>query len=67
MQVQEGDELTLFLVHKNIELYSPLTLVVVALLHLDDSCAHVFLDNYFNDEKIDGWFLDTNITHYMNE
>jgi hypothetical protein len=37
----------------------------VALLHLDEPRTRVFLSNGFNDEKIDGWYLDTGATHHM--
>jgi len=36
-----------------------------ALLHLDESRAHVFLSNGSGGDKIDGWYLDTSATHHM--
>ncbi|KAK3124877.1 hypothetical protein QOZ80_7BG0595270 [Eleusine coracana subsp. coracana] len=36
-----------------------------ALLHLDESKASAFLGNGSNDDKCDGWCLDTSATHHM--
>jgi hypothetical protein len=37
----------------------------VALLHLDESRAHTFLGTASNNDKTDGWCLDTGATHHM--
>jgi hypothetical protein len=34
-------------------------------LHLDKVRAHTFLGKGTNDDKIDGWYLDTGATHHM--
>ncbi|XP_066324344.1 uncharacterized protein [Miscanthus floridulus] len=44
-QAQEGDEAALFFVHGSIELHSPPAPATTALLHLNETWAHVFLDN----------------------
>ena len=35
------------------------------LLHLDEPCARVLLGNSFNDDRIDGWYLNSGATHHM--
>jgi hypothetical protein len=37
----------------------------IALLHLDEPWAHIFLGNGSGGDKIDGWYLDTGATHHM--
>lgn len=37
----------------------------MALLHLDEPRAHVFLSDGTSDNKIDGWFLNNGATHHM--
>ncbi|XP_066316301.1 uncharacterized protein [Miscanthus floridulus] len=61
---QEGDELALFYVHGSIEPHSSPAPAAIA-LHLDEPRAHVFLSNESDDDKIDGWYLDTGATHHM--
>jgi hypothetical protein len=34
-------------------------------LHLDEPRAHTFLGKGADDDKIDGWYLNTNATHHM--
>jgi len=34
-------------------------------LHLDKPRAHAFLGKGADDDKIDGWYLDTGATHHM--
>ena len=34
-------------------------------LHLDESRAHAFLSKGTDDDKIDGWYLNTGATHHM--
>ena len=34
-------------------------------LHLDEPRAHVFLGKGIDDDKINGWYLDTGATHHM--
>jgi hypothetical protein len=40
-------------------------LAAIALLHLDEPWAHIFLGNRSGDDKIDGWHLDTDATYHM--
>jgi len=35
------------------------------LLHLDEPCARVLLGNGSDDDRIDGWYLDSGATHHM--
>lgn len=64
-QDEEGkEEPALFLAHGSIELL-PATLVVMALLHLDEPRAHVLLGDGTNNDKIDGWYLNSGVTHHM--
>ena len=35
------------------------------LLHLDEPRARVLLGNGSDDDKIDGWYLDSGATHHM--
>jgi hypothetical protein len=39
----------------------------VALLHLDESRAHALLGDSSNNDKTDGWCLDTGATHHMTD
>jgi hypothetical protein len=64
-QAQEGGELALFFVHGSIEPHSSPTPAATALLHLDESWAHVFLSNGSGSDEIDRWYLDTGSTHHM--
>ena len=34
-------------------------------VHLDEPLAHAFLSKGADDDKIDGWYLDTGATHHM--
>jgi hypothetical protein len=65
VQAQEGDELALFLKHESIEPHSSPMLAAIALLHLNEPWAHIFLSNGSSGDKIDRWYLDTGATHHM--
>jgi hypothetical protein len=54
-----------FFMHGSIEMHLPPAPAAVALLHLDEPRAHVFLGNGSSDDKTDGWYLDTGTTHHM--
>lgn len=45
--------------------FSPPALSATTLLHLDVLCTHIFLDNGSNNDKINGWYLDTGAMHRM--
>ncbi|KAK3122095.1 hypothetical protein QOZ80_8BG0665070 [Eleusine coracana subsp. coracana] len=55
------EEPALLLAHASIELPPAAT----ALLHIDESKASAFLGDGSNDDKCDGWCLDTGATHHM--
>jgi hypothetical protein len=61
---QVEEEPTLLLAHASIEL-SPAASAVAALLHLDEPRAHALLGDGSSNDKTDGWFLDTGVTHHM--
>jgi hypothetical protein len=54
----EEEELALLLAYTSIEL-SPAALVAAALLHLDEPRAHALLGDGSDNDKTDGWWLDT--------
>jgi hypothetical protein len=58
------EEPTLLLSHASIEL-PPAASAAAALLHLDEPRAHAFLGDASNNDKTDGWCLDTGATHHM--
>jgi hypothetical protein len=60
----EEEEPALLLAHASIEL-PPAASVVTALLHLDEPIAHALLGDGSNNDKTDGWCLNTNATHHM--
>jgi hypothetical protein len=60
----EEEETALLLAHASIEL-PPAASAAVALLHLDEPRAHAFLSDASNNDKTDGWCLDTSATHHM--
>jgi hypothetical protein len=60
----EEEEPTLLLAHTSIEL-PPAASAPAAHLHLDEPRAHAFLGDASNNEKTDGWCLDTGATHHM--
>jgi hypothetical protein len=62
-QVEE-EEPALLLAHASIEL-PPAASAAAALLHLDEPRAHAFLGDASNNDKTDGWCLDTSATHHM--
>jgi hypothetical protein len=62
----EEDEPALLLAHTNIEL-SPAALAASALLHLDEPRAHALLGDGSNNDKTDGWCLDTDATHHITD
>jgi hypothetical protein len=60
----EEEEPALLLAHTSIEL-SPAALAAAALLHLDEPSAHALLGDGSDNDKTDGWCLDTGATHHM--
>jgi hypothetical protein len=62
----EKEEPTLLLTQTSIEL-SPTTSAATALLHLDGPRAHALLDDDSNNDKTNGWCLDTGATHHMTD
>jgi hypothetical protein len=58
------EESALLLAHASIEL-SPAASAAAALLHLDEPRAHALLGDGSNNEKTDGWCLNTGATHHM--
>jgi hypothetical protein len=62
-QVEE-EEPSLLLANASIEL-SPAASAAAALLHLDEPRAHALLGDGSNNDKTDGWCLDTGVTHHM--
>jgi hypothetical protein len=60
------EEPTLLLAHASIEL-SLAASAGAALLHLDEPRAHTLLDDGSNNDKTDGWCLDTGSTHHMTD
>jgi hypothetical protein len=45
--------------------YSTLLLTSSALLHIDEPRAQAFLDSDSNDDKLEGWYLDSGTMHHM--
>jgi hypothetical protein len=45
--------------------HSTLPLTFSALLHINEPCAQVFLSDGFDDDKLEGWYLDNVATHHM--
>jgi hypothetical protein len=62
--VAQVEEPALLLAHASIEL-SPAASAAAALLHLDEPRAHTLLDDGLNNDKINGWCLDTDATQHM--
>jgi transposase InsO family protein len=62
----EEEEPALLLAHASIEL-SPAASAAAALLHLDEPSAHAILGDSSNNDKTDGWCLDTGATHHMTD
>jgi hypothetical protein len=60
----EEEEPALLLVHASIKL-SPAASAAAALLHLDEPRAHALPDDGYNNDKTDGWCLNTGATHHM--
>jgi hypothetical protein len=60
------EEPTLLLAHACIEL-SLAASAAAALLHLDEPRAHALLGDGLNNDKINGWCLDTCATHHMTD
>jgi hypothetical protein len=60
------DEPALFLVHGSIE-QLPTASAATVLLHVDEPRARVFLSAGSSNNKIDGWFLDSGVTHHTTE
>jgi hypothetical protein len=57
------EEPALLLAHASIEL--PPAASAAAALHLDELRAHAFLGDASNNDKTDGWCLDTGTTHHI--
>ena len=64
MEAQPDDEAALFPHHGAMELH-PAAPPATTLLHLDETGARVLLGNGSNDDRIDGWYLDSGATHHM--
>jgi hypothetical protein len=62
-QVEE-EEPSLLLANASIEL-SLAASAAAAFLHLDEPRAHALLGDGSNNDKTDGWCLDTGVTHHM--
>jgi hypothetical protein len=62
--VEEEEEPALLLAHASIEL-SPAASAALTLLHLDEPRAHALLGDGSNNDKTDGWCLNTGATHHM--
>jgi hypothetical protein len=62
----EEEERALLLAHASIEL-SPAASAASTLLHLDEPTAHTLLVDGSNNDKTDGWCLDTDITYHMTD
>jgi hypothetical protein len=58
----EKEEPALLLAHISIEL-SPAASAAATLLHLDEARTHALLGDGSNNDKTDGWCLDTDTTH----
>jgi hypothetical protein len=43
------------------------SLTSLALLHIDESRAHAFLGNGSDNNKLEGWYLDSGTTHHMTK
>ena len=56
--------MALLMAHASIEL-PPATSATVTLLHLDEPRARASLGDGSNNDKVDGWVLDTGATHHM--
>ena len=63
-EAQPDDEAALFLLHGAMELH-PAAPSATTLLHLDEPRARVLLGNGSDDDRIDGWYLDSGATHHM--
>jgi hypothetical protein len=62
--VAQVEEPALLLAHASIEL-SLAASAAAALLHLDEPRAHTLLGDGLNNDKINGWCLDTDATQHM--
>jgi hypothetical protein len=45
--------------------HSTLSLTSSALLHIDELCTQAFLSDGSDDDKLEGWHLDSGATHHM--
>ena len=63
-EAQPDDEPALFLLHGDMEPH-PVAPPATALLHLDEPRARVLLGNGSDDDRVDGWYLDSGATHHM--
>jgi hypothetical protein len=61
---QAEEEPTLLMAHVSIDL-PPAAPATTALLHLDEPKAHALLGDGSDNDKTDGWCLDTGATHHM--
>jgi hypothetical protein len=46
--------------------HSMLPLTQLALLHIDEPLTQAFLGNGSDDNKLEGWYLDSDATHHMS-
>jgi hypothetical protein len=60
----EEEESALILAHASIKL-SLAASAAAALLHLDELRAHALLSDGSSNDKTNGWYLDTGVTHHM--
>lgn len=61
--VEGGREGTLALTHSLTT--PPPASCTLAVLHIDEPRAHVFLGNGTGDDKLQGWYLGNGATHHM--
>jgi hypothetical protein len=57
------EETTLLLTHVSIELF-PAALAAAPLLHIDEPRVHTLVGDGSNNDKTNGWCLDTDATHH---
>jgi hypothetical protein len=76
MAQAKEEESSLFLAHASPEVskgealaschtHSMPPLTSLALLHIDEPCAQAFLSVGSNDDKLEGWYLNSSATHHM--
>jgi hypothetical protein len=62
----QAEEEALLLAHASIEL-PPAAPAAAALFHLDESKARAFLGDGSSNDMIEGWCVDTDVTHHMTD